>query len=92
MTPFLMSLNGAQNYMLHHLNNSNRKRAKHLPLTQIGGAPVALATRRDMAMSSQFLQANKNISYIWKRINAKSDDYKIVCIWEFSCIKVLKGS
>lgn len=27
-----------------------------LPLTHIGGAPVAFATSNDMAMSSQFLQ------------------------------------
>ena len=27
----------------------------HLPFTHIGGAPVAFATRKDIAMSSQFL-------------------------------------
>lgn len=40
------------------------KLAKHLPLTHIGGALVALATNKDMAMSSQFLQANKNGSHM----------------------------
>lgn len=27
----------------------------HIPFTQIGGAPVAFATRKDIAISSQFL-------------------------------------
>ena len=46
-----------------YANNDHNAQIKFiLPLTQIGGAPVAFATRKDIAISSQFLhemEANK---------------------------------
>lgn len=37
------------------VTNLHQERYRQLPFTHIGGAPVALATSSDIAISSQFL-------------------------------------
>jgi hypothetical protein len=49
----------------------------HLPLTHIGGAPVAFATRKDIAISSQFLEYPSH-DLVNKLVDDTSNDEDII--------------